>query len=146
MTIVRMKVAKSGFTFSMPIFAKMAVSAAKAANGIAQTCHYWKRFIAGSSQPTVRETELPTRQSPMGSVAKFAVWTRRAWDDDLVYVRRRTIISRGAPACEIIRFFHAACKGPGAAIPVKRMRVVTLTAMVPITEKIICQVADGMAI
>jgi hypothetical protein len=35
---------------------------------------------------------------------------------------------------------------PGAAIPVKRTKVVTLTAMAPITEKTICQVADGMAI
>ena len=30
--------------------------------------------------------------------------------------------------------------------PVKRIKVVTLTATAPITEKIVCQVADGMAI
>ena len=35
--------------------------------------------------------------------------------------------------------------GPGAAIAVKRMNAVTLTAMAPITEKIICQMADGIA-
>ena len=34
---------------------------------------------------------------------------------------------------------------PRAAIPLKRTKVVTLTAMAPITEKIACQVADGMA-
>lgn len=36
--------------------------------------------------------------------------------------------------------------GPGAVIPVKRTNAVTLTAMAPITEKIICHVADGVAI
>ena len=34
----------------------------------------------------------------------------------------------------------------GPAIPVKRTNAVTLTAMAPTTEKIICQVADGIAI
>lgn len=34
---------------------------------------------------------------------------------------------------------------PDAAIPVKRTKVVRLTAMAPTTEKIICQVADGIA-
>ena len=41
---------------------------------------------------------------------------------------------------------RAQCSTSGGCYPVKRMKVVTLTAMAPITEKIICQVADGMAI
>ena len=36
--------------------------------------------------------------------------------------------------------------GPGAVMPVKRINAVMLTAIAPITEKIICQVADGIAI
>jgi len=42
---------------------------------------------------------------------------------------------------------HHALSGAcgGTAIPVKRIKVVTLTAMAPITEKIVCQVADRMA-
>jgi len=38
MTIVRMKVAKSELTFSMPTLAKIAVSAAKAAESSAHSC------------------------------------------------------------------------------------------------------------
>lgn len=36
--------------------------------------------------------------------------------------------------------------GPGAVMPVNRMNAVMLMAIAPITEKIICQVADGIAI
>ena len=35
--------------------------------------------------------------------------------------------------------------GPGAAIPVNRKNAVTPTAIAPMTAKIVCQVADGMA-
>ncbi|MGJ0509175.1 MAG: hypothetical protein ACR652_19030 [Methylocystis sp.] len=45
MTIVRMKVAKSELTPSMPIFAKIAVKAAKAAESKAQSCQKPTNFI-----------------------------------------------------------------------------------------------------
>jgi hypothetical protein len=48
MTIVRMKVAKSEPTFSTPIFAKIAVSAAKTADRMAHTCQDWEKFIQAS--------------------------------------------------------------------------------------------------
>ena len=35
--------------------------------------------------------------------------------------------------------------GPGGVMPVKRINDVTLTAIAPTTEKMACQVADGIA-
>lgn len=49
------------------------------------------------------------------------------------------------PRCAQLRTMPCPA-GPGAAIPVNRTNAVALTAIAPMTEKIICQVADGMAI
>jgi hypothetical protein len=43
--MVRMKVAKSELTFSTPTFAKIAVSAAKIADGTAHACQEENRLI-----------------------------------------------------------------------------------------------------
>ena len=48
MTIVRIKVAKSELTFSTPILAKIAVSAANAAERTAQVCQDSNSFIWSS--------------------------------------------------------------------------------------------------
>ena len=58
---------------------------------------------------------------------------------------KRLIRLRRRPTVAYLRATPCVAR-PASAIPVKRIKVVTLTAMAPITEKIICQVADGMAI
>ena len=50
-TTVLMKVAKSESIFSMPILAKMAVSAAKAADSKAQNCHDIRTVFMTASMP-----------------------------------------------------------------------------------------------
>ena len=45
---MRMSVAKSELTFSTPTLAKIAVSAAKAADASAQNCHEPVTFISGT--------------------------------------------------------------------------------------------------
>ena len=52
--MVRIKVAKSEFTFSIPIFAKMAVSAAKAAESSAQNVHESAKFFIAIYSGTTR--------------------------------------------------------------------------------------------
>jgi hypothetical protein len=49
MTTVRTKVAKSELTFSTPIFAKIAVSAAKAADSSAHACQLDRRIFTPNS-------------------------------------------------------------------------------------------------
>ena len=50
-TIVRMKVARSEFTFSTPILANIAVSAANTADSTAQSCHDEKALAFMASDP-----------------------------------------------------------------------------------------------
>lgn len=63
--------------------------------------------------------------------------------------RRSREIPDRAPAPSTLRCQPRAkpCPaGPGAVIPVKRTNAVTLTAIAPMTAKMVCQVGEGMAI